>query len=572
MEAGKILINGIFNGSRLLKVPFFQRAYVWDEPQWERFLSDMEMVTKTQKPYFLGPVIMKAGEKPATWACYSDCKIVVDGQQRLTTLIIFMKVLALKQNNSWPFDKDFRLEDGSISLRHGKNDREPFKTVIDQQEMKELPNIKPESRIISAYNYFLKNVDLEKLNRNTIKQCVQFVCIDLLEDENEQQVFDTINSQGVSLTTAELLKNYFYREENVADYESGWAQIFEKDPETRSYWDQILETGRIKRSMIDIFFDAYFQTFLQNKRYSVSAEDKIDYSRLDQMANSYQEFVKKYCDGDINAVLQPMADYARCFAATFRPECCDISLPSSPCIERINVVIFGLKTTTLIPYVLYVARNVSDEEEKNRIYEILESYIMKRMVTHAMTKNYNRVFESLMLNEVLDSETLLVRLTKDSDATTTMPMVEEVARGFRESKLINLQSRGILYLIESSIRSTHSSTALLGFNNYSLEHLMPKKWRNNWQPCETEEAARRRDSKLLTLGNLAIIPLSLNASIRDGDWNTKLAGKGNKLGLSVCAAGLSTIYDVLQQPSWDEDRIEQRANWLYSQAERVWKY
>ncbi len=42
MKAGEILINGIFNGSRLLKVPFFQRSYVWDEPQWERFLLDME--------------------------------------------------------------------------------------------------------------------------------------------------------------------------------------------------------------------------------------------------------------------------------------------------------------------------------------------------------------------------------------------------------------------------------------------------------------------------------------------------------------------------------------------------
>lgn len=209
MEAGKILINGIFNGSRLLKVPFFQRSYVWDIPQWERFLLDMEMVTKTGKPYFLGPVIMKAGEKPPTWACYADCKTIIDGQQRLTTVLIFLKVIALKTGNSISFDKYFRLEDGSIALHHGKNDREAFRIVMDLTEPEKIPNLLPPSQIIAAYNYFIDNLDPEKVNQNTIRQCAQFVCIDLLEDEDEQQVFDTINSQGVRLTTAELLKNYF---------------------------------------------------------------------------------------------------------------------------------------------------------------------------------------------------------------------------------------------------------------------------------------------------------------------------------------------------------------------------
>lgn len=52
MKAGEILINGIFNGSRLLEVPFFQRSYVWDEEQWDRFLDDMEFVTLTKSHIF----------------------------------------------------------------------------------------------------------------------------------------------------------------------------------------------------------------------------------------------------------------------------------------------------------------------------------------------------------------------------------------------------------------------------------------------------------------------------------------------------------------------------------------
>lgn len=572
MKAGEILINGIFNGSRLLEVPFYQRSYVWDEEQWDRFLADMEFVTKTKKPYFLGSIIFKNGPTPNTWDNFSDCKIVIDGQQRLTTLIIFFKVLCLKTNANGLFNREFRLEDDTIVLRHGRNDVAAFEKVMNLTEATEIKNETPASHIISAFNYFLKHMDPEKIDRKVIKQNVQFVCIDLLDGEDEQQVFDTINSLGVRLTTAELLKNYFYNRDNVQEYENNWVAIFEKDSESRLYWEQELETGRIKRSLIDIFFDAYFQLFLQDKQYNISAEDKIVYSRLDHLAKSYQDFIERYCNGDKSVVLGPMAEYAKCFADTFKPEYCNMGIPASSGIERINVILFGLKNTTLIPYILYVAKNVSCQNELNKIYGVLESYIMRRLVVHATTKNYNNLFTSLILNGVLDAQTLKERLNKGSDATTYVPTNEDLLHGFQESKLINLQTRGILYFIESGIRPSRSSTALLGFSSYSLEHLLPKKWRNNWDACATQELARQRDSILLTLGNLAIIPQSLNASIRDGNWATKKAGKGpNNPGLAICAAGLSTIHDALQKDVWNENEISQRAIWLYEQAKSLWE-
>lgn len=571
MKAGEILINGIFNGSRLLEVPFYQRAYVWDEEQWDRFLSDMEFVTKTKKPYFLGSIIFKSGKTPNTWDHFSDCKVIIDGQQRLTTLVIFFKALCLKKNENRLFERDFRLEDNTIVLQHGKNDIAAFEKVMRQDKVEELPNEVPASQIISAFNYFMKKIDSDKLDRNIIKQNVQFVCIDLLDGEDEQQVFDTINSLGVRLTTAELLKNYFYNKENVKEYEENWVSIFEKDSDTRMYWEQELETGRIKRSLIDIFFDAYFQIFLQDKQYNISTEDKIVFSRVDHLAKSYQDFINIYCNGDKNVVLGPMAEYAKCFAETFRPEYCNMGLPAAPGVERVNVILFGLKNTTIIPYVLYVAKNVTDKEELFKIYGVLESYLMKRMVVHAPTKNYNNLFTSLILNNVLDSESLKERLRRGNDATTYVPSNDDLLNGFKTAKLINLQTRGILYLLESGIRPAKSSTALLGFNNYSLEHLMPKKWRNNWSPCATELQAQQRDSILLTLGNLAIIPQSLNASIRDSSWETKKEGKGsNNPGLSVCAAGLATIHDVLKKDTWDEEEIDNRADWLFENASSLW--
>lgn len=249
---------------------------------------------------------------------------------------------------------------------------------------------------------------------------------------------------------------------------------------------------------------------------------------------------------------------------------CDADIPSASGVERLNVLIFGLKNSTLIPYVLYVRKNAESSSEESKIYALLESYIVRRMLVQATTKNYNRLFTSLILNEVKDAEALRKALEANDEATTYMPGDAEVRAAFEESCLYNLQSKGVLYLLESAIRPGMSSTALLGFNQYTLEHMMPKKWRNKWGALD-DEAAKRRDRKLLTLGNLAIITHSLNASIRDADWPTKKQGKGYKDGLALCAAGLATMAGALEKESWNEGDIADRAEWLADKALEVWR-
>ena len=154
----------------------------------------------------------------------------------------------------------------------------------------------------------MNNIDETKMDIMKILMNTQFVRIDLDANEDEQQIFDTINSLGVNLTTSELLKNYFFSRETISEYQEKWESVFEKDDDTKIYWDTEIETGRIKRAMIDIFFDSYFQLFIQDKKYNISNEDKIMYARVDNLAQSYQHFINNYCDGDKNAVLGQMND------------------------------------------------------------------------------------------------------------------------------------------------------------------------------------------------------------------------------------------------------------------------
>lgn len=566
MDAGKATISGVFNGSRLLEIPFYQRAYVWGEEQWERFLSDMEFVTASKRPYFLGSIILKQSSAGNTWSQVSEERVVIDGQQRLTTMILFFKALCMKLGAQNLFERDFVLETGDIALRHGRYDQEAFNAVTSS---KVASPIDGSSNIVRAYNYFLTNIDVDRVDRNTIKSNVQFVCIDLTEGEDEQQIFDTINSLGVRLTTAELLKNYFFNRENEDAFAEGWENVFEPSSEKKAYWEQEIVTGRIKRTLIDLFFDAFLQILVQDKSHGVTTEDKLYYSRTSNLFQSYKDFINRYCNGDKGVVLEKMRPYAKVFESTFDPGYCDEAIPPTPCLERMNVLIFGLKNSTLIPYMLYIRKNVCSAIEESKIFAVLESYIVRRMLVQATTKNYNRLFTSLILNEVLEADNLRTFLEADGEATTYMPSDSEVHRAFFESRLYNLQSKGVLYLLESAIRPSMSSTALLGFNQYSLEHMMPKKWRNNWGMLDAEKASVR-DKALLTLGNLAIITHSLNASIRDASWDVKKSGKNGKDGLALCTAGLVTMHNVLEEESWAESDIAERAEWLYEKALKVW--
>ena len=567
MDAGKKTIGDIFNRTRILEVPFFQRAYVWGEEQWERMLEDMENVCLTNKPYFLGSVILKQ-QPTSTNYKVGDVRTVIDGQQRLTTLNILFKVFCLKTSQNPLFDT-FKTISGDISLQHNHNDIEDFTRIVELNELSDLDD--KNKKIIGAYNFFKKNLQPEKLDFFKILSNVLFVGIDLDKDEDEQQIFDTINSLGVTLTTAELLKNYFFNRD-IEAYEKFWKSIFEKDEETKNYWDKEITAGRLKRTFIDLFFFSYLQIKIQDKRLNVKTEDKIDFSKVEQLFESYKKFIKEYLHNDKNSVLTEIREYALIFQENFDYDIVQKELPHSSGIERINAIIFGLDNSTLIPYVLYILKNVEDANDRDEIFEFIETYIMRRMVIHANTKNYNQLFtDRLINNEILSKKLFEEYLEGQSEKINFLPSDEELRYGFSNSKLINKQSAGILYFIESKLRNNKHSTELKGLNQYTLEHLMPKKWENNWGKLSTQEETIKRNRQLLTLGNLAIITQPLNSSIRDADWETKKKGRGDKKeGLNKYASGLETL-QCLNLEIWNEQEIENRAIFLFKKAIEIWK-
>ena len=567
MDAAKRTINEVFTGTKILDIPFFQRSYVWIETQWERLLDDVKNVTKTSEPYFMGSVILKQQQTPLS---ETDTRTVIDGQQRLTTLSILLKVLCLKNKSMEKFNKRFRLDDNRTVIQHNYNDVDAYNAIMNLEKIEPIDR---EDNISRAYQYFEKNLDPNEVDFDRVCNKILFVGIELDHDDDEQQIFDTINSLGVSLTTAELLKNYFFGRDDIDDYKKYWQNIFEKDDEAKEYWDNEISTGSPKRTFIDLFFYSYLQIKIQDSKLKVTTDDKLAFYKVETLFDSYKKFIESYCGGKKKSLLTEIGEYAATFRKSFNLELIDDELPEKAGIERINAIIFALDTTTLIPYVLFVERNVKDLSAKNDLYDYIESYIMRRIVTRERTKNYSQLFsERLISNRILSKQELIKYIGGQDDKMNRMPTDEDVKTAFNDSCLTNKYATGILYMIESKIRNHNfQAVRLLSINKYSLEHLMPKKWHTHWDSPKGTYTDEYRDKKLLTLGNLTIITQSLNSSIRNANWATKKSGqKGKGAGLQEYANGLETLSSYLKKDVWDEDAIKERASYLSTKALEIW--
>jgi len=497
---------------------------------------------------------------------------VVDGQQRLTTISIFLKVLYLKLGQNKWFERKFIMPDAeeSLAIQHSHIDREDYERIMRLTEY--VDHLDGESRIIEAYNYFAQNLVVEDLNIERVKNNVQVIDIVIDEHDDEQQIFDTINSLGVDLTTAELLKNHIFKESSVPQYEQYWKPIFEKDEECIRFWAANMLKGRTIRKNVDGFLNAYLQIKVHEPGLKISTAEKEEYAKSSALFYSYKKFISDHFFGREIDFVKDLTQYAKIFRDTFTPDIIEHSLPSKVGIERINFIIYALDGTTLMPFIMFVMKNVSDEAERNRIFDYIEAYILRRVICRKSTNSYSDLFsENLIGANILTADALKDYIgEKDPSNALAMPNNQELLSGCLNIEHPNYRGLAILYMLESRLRDdSMQTTQLQKFSAYTLEHLMPQRWQTNW-PLPEDVKETTRIHLIKTLGNFTIITQSLNSSIGNNKWSVKLAGNGKHKGLLDYAKGLVTLEYALNLPNWNEQTIEGRSTWLAYQASLIW--
>ena len=276
----------------ILEIPFFQRAYVWNENNWNELLEDL---LNHDGNHFLGSVILKHSKLRTGQAKKA---MIIDGQQRITTLSILIKALydcIEKKNSRITADANSALfytelatdSDWHISLKPAHNDYKAYEEVVGYVEDDKLQspildkldqivedekNNKTPNKILLCYKFFYEKLKLSAQNKILSLWASLFdeankimVVIDLEDEDNEQEIFDTINSSGIKLTSTDIIKNALYqrlieltdnREMVTEYYKTTWEKTFELDEELLNYWNAEKTTGRLKRQNSELLLQA----------------------------------------------------------------------------------------------------------------------------------------------------------------------------------------------------------------------------------------------------------------------------------------------------------------------------
>lgn len=234
------LLEFIGSSKRTFRIPVYQRNYDWKRPECTTLFRDIESIARDPErvSHFLGTIVYVDGESSANFREF----IVIDGQQRLTSIMLLLKAISdlvegeeLRQEirESYLINR-FSPEELRIKLKPMKSDSMNFQKLIDDQ-MSEME----ESQILLNYNLFMDLIRESDLSAKEIFQGVQkleIVYIQLAkESENPQLIFESLNSTGLDLTQADLIRNFLLMGQEYSKqeklYNSYWVKLEEMLPD-----------------------------------------------------------------------------------------------------------------------------------------------------------------------------------------------------------------------------------------------------------------------------------------------------------------------------------------------------
>lgn len=588
MQVNDYLIPQIFTKGTLV-IPFFQRAYVWKEENWKRFFDDMAQLAATpekeRRVYFLGSIILHKDNNCGRFD-------VIDGQQRLTTIVMFMKALYLMTSQEEIFKAFFTQfeSDGNRipKLIPSSNDKSVYDEIVLTLDTAN-PNYaqkKKKNLLAECFSYFVtrmlnaqdpqKGIDEDHTTvtarevLNCMNQYVHIVVIDVEDTEDSQVIFETINSAGVRLTTAELLKNYLFSgETDYQRYQNGWQRTFEQLNLT--YWEGDQTTGRIAKGQIENFLYQFMLVKMQDPE----IKPRLTRNRIKQYRKSsglYDHYHSMVEELELDKLLlaDEIADNANTYHEIFNECLLETALPAFPGRTRLAALMSMEDTYTMVPYILYVEKNVHDLQERENIYSYLESYLVRRIICKSKNNNYSDMFSENLIGSGINTAQKFMEYVNDTSArgSLLMPTDEDIKEALMNNNLAN-SARTLLYLIESkeNITFTESIPDINGYEKIQVEAMMPNKHfenNTNW-PLSKGYDIEQRSKLVNTLGNYILLRDSkLKSSQSSKAWNIKC------LELEKKTDGLFNSFLVLCAPQdWNDEAIKNRNEAL---AEEVIKY
>ena len=554
MKATEIKLIDFLKKSPQFVIPIYQRTYSWHKDQCNQLWLDILKAGKNKdiNGHFIGSIVYV--EKGLFSVSNQNQLLVIDGQQRLTTITLLIEALARKLgSNSNVGDyterklRDYYLVDprehgdSKYKLLLSQTDKDTLISLLDQREMPKDYSI----RINENFKFFLEKLSSdENVLQIVLKGLLKLIVVDISLDrdnDNPQLIFESLNSTGLELSQADLIRNYI---------------LMGLDTELQSklylnYW-RTMELDFGQEGYVS-HFDSFMKHYLTVKSGSIPKEREV-----------YSVFKKQFAanmNNDVENVIKDISKFSKyyCSMALNAEENKDLKWAFNDLKD--------LKVDVAFPFLLELYDDFNNEilskDDFLKIVRLIESYVFRRAICGIPTNSMNKTFGTF--SKKIDKENYVESVLANFLLLTSyrrFPDDEEFKRELILKDVYNFRNK--VYWLRRIENFERKERVLV--NEFTIEHVMPQNedLSNEWKNSLGKEWKRIHDTYLHTIGNLTLT--GYNSEYSDKPFIEKRNMKG---GFSDSPLILNK--EIANKESWSEQEIKDRANSLSKLAIKVWQ-
>lgn len=529
---------------RVFKVPVYQRNYDWSNVQCEKLYQDIMAANEREHKHFTGTIVYIVGLNGSQL----NEALIIDGQQRLTTVYILLKALYDASKGV-----SVRIEEEIKDVMFNRNCDEKYKVKLkpiksDNEQL--LLLIKDKIDDMDRNSNIYKNyITFKSLIENTLQSGLELndilngikqlemveIVLDKSQGDEPQKIFESINSTGLELSLADLIRNYLLMDDDNQEefYDRYWSAI-EKNVGYRNLGDFVINylNSQISKSVNKDNAYRLFKEYCAEKR--LSHEDVL--KSMERASKYYGAFL-----GTNNYYTKKIMDYLNAF--------------------------YMIKQTTILPLLFKIFDDYEeqriDEETLAKVLDYLLTYLV-RITACEINKNLSKFMKS-MYDRVIDAHyenyyEKFVSFLNDLRANDRMPTDKEFADALTYKPLYKKPiCKFILSVIENSTKEQ------IDVNNLTIEHILPQKVNAAvWKKEIGNEYNSVYEVYLHTLGNLTITG-------HNSELGTKPFAEKKKIIKENSKANVLNK-DVLSAEQWNETAILKRAKVLSDILIRKFSY
>lgn len=538
-------------------IPIYQRNYSWDEKQCQQLWEDILRVGSNESIplHFVGSIVYVHSSQSTV--AVSAPLLVIDGQQRLTTLTILLEALARALGENEPLDgfSEKKIRNKYLS-NPDETDERQYKLLLSDTDKDSLMALirgaalpKNHSlRIKENFEFFTeklseKNTSIEQVCRGIAKLMIVDIALER-DQENPQLIFESMNSTGKALSEADLIRNYILMglEPTLqsAIYIDLWRPM-ELDFGQEAYGDQ---------------FDDFMRHFLTLKT--------GDIPKLSEVYEAFKEYSVKYFseDGNVRDLVSDIRKYARYFVAMA------LDGESNPKLKPLFDDLFkSLNYSVAYPFLMEIYSDfeagVIAEDDFIEIIKLVESYVFRRSICQIPTNSMNKTFAEFTRH--IDKTDYLSSLKGhfyQLKSYRRFPSDEDFKSALFYRDVYNFLHR--TYLLRKL--ENFGKKEFVSIENYTIEHVLPQNPNLGieWQQELGEDWKAIQERYLHTIGNLTLT--GYNSEYSDRPFSEKKTMKGGFL-----ESPLKLNKVIASQEKWNESAILFRAEMISDETLKIWK-